>query len=314
MLSLLHIENIAVIESCDLEFGRGFHVLTGETGAGKSIVIDAIGAILGERTSRDLVRAGAQKARVSALFHVESNDARSWISENGYENSEEPDTLFIQREIMTDGKNICRVNGQPITVSLLRELGALLINIHGQHDSQQLFASEYHAMFLDRFTGADALLSQYQKSYEHLNHLIVEQRALVTDETEKERKLELLHYQIQELLDANLVPGEEESLAERRALLRDATRMLDALSQITGLFFGTDDIPGVLGSLSNIEHLLSRMSATSPKLAEWAGRASELYEHTENLSEELRDFLESYDASPEEIARVEKRAGRVAYD
>lgn len=307
MLSLLHIENIAVIESCDLEFESGFHVLTGETGAGKSIVIDAIGAILGERTSRDLVRAGAQKARVSALFHMESDDARSWILENGYENSEEPDTLFIQREIMIDGKNICRVNGQPITVSLLRELGALLINIHGQHDSQQLLASEYHAMFLDRFTGAEELLSQYRESYERFNRLTTEQSALVIDEAEKERKLELLHYQIQELLDANLILGEEESLAERRAMLRDATRMLDALSQITGLFFGTDDIPGVVGSLSNIEHLLSRLAVTSPKLAEWAGRASELYEHTENLSEELRDFLESYDTSPEEIARVESR-------
>ena len=217
MLSLLHIENIAVIESADISFDRGFNVLTGETGAGKSIVIDAISAILGERAYRDMIRTGAAKASVRAVFT--DVPEYPWFSENGVEY--DPETV-IQREIYLDGKNICRVNGSLVSVSILRKLGIQLINIHGQHDSASLFDEENHLAFLDAFADNRSLRESYSQAYQKVSELRREIDSLTMDESEKLRRMETLKYQIGEIEKAQLEPGEDEALEQRRKLLQNA--------------------------------------------------------------------------------------------
>ena len=199
MLSVLHIEQIAVIEEADIVFDRGFNVLTGETGAGKSIVIDAISAILGERAYRDMIRTGAAKASVRAVFR--SVPRLSWFSDNGIDYEEE---LLIQRDIFLDGRNVCRVNGQPVSVSVLRRLGLQLINIHGQRDSQQLFDEGYHLQYLDAYVGNQELLADYSGKYQAVIELQQQIRRLTMDEGEKLRKMEALRFQIEEISRAGL--------------------------------------------------------------------------------------------------------------
>ena len=219
MLSLLHIENIAVIECADISFDRGFNVLTGETGAGKSIVIDAISAILGERAYRDMIRTGTNKASVRAVF----TDVPQvpWFEENGV--AYDPETV-IQREVHLDGKNVCRVNGALVTVSILRKLGIQLINIHGQHDSASLFDEENHLLFLDSFGEHSVLLDTYKEAYATVQKLRREMDALTMDEGEKLRRMETLRYQIAEIEKAELQPGEDETLEQRRKLLQSAEK------------------------------------------------------------------------------------------
>ena len=214
MLSLLHIENIAVIQEADIQFRPGFNALTGETGAGKSIVIDAMGAVLGGRTSRDLVRTGADRAFVSAEFSQVPGDLAG-LAETGAA-PDEDGHLLLQRELTGDGKNLCRVNGRPVTVAQLRRIGEELLNIHGQHDGQQLLDEEQHLSYLDRFGRTEAPLGRYQAAYEAMADLQAKIRALQMDEAEKARRMDSLRFQIDELERAQLVPGEEESLTERR--------------------------------------------------------------------------------------------------
>ena len=206
MLSLLHIENIAVIQTADIQFDRGFNALTGETGAGKSIVVDAIGAIIGERTSRDLIRTGARSALVNAVFT--GLPALDWFRENGVGPDEEGN-LLIQREIQPDGKNVCRINGRLITVSQLRQLGRQLLNIHGQHDSQQLFDEANHLRYLDLFAKDEAELAAYTAAFETVQQTRAEIRRLSMDESEKLRRVETLRYQIEEIEGAKQKPGED---------------------------------------------------------------------------------------------------------
>ncbi len=220
MLSLLHIENIAVIESADISFDGGFTVLTGETGAGKSIVIDAISAILGERAYRDMIRTGANKATVRAVFT--GVPKLQWFEDNGVEY--DPETI-VQREIFLDGKNVCRVNGSLVTVSILRKLGIQLINIHGQHDSASLFDEDNHLAFLDAFAGNEALRSDYGEKYETVAKLRREIDRLTMDEGEKLRRMETLKYQIAEIEKAELEPGEDERLEDRRKILQNVDRL-----------------------------------------------------------------------------------------
>ena len=222
MLSLLHIENIAVIECSDISFDRGFNILTGETGAGKSIVIDAISAILGERAYRDMIRTGAAKAQVRAVFT--DVPQLSWFEENGVEY--DPETI-IQREIYLDGKNLCRVNGTLVTVSILRKLGIQLINIHGQHDSASLFDENNHLQFLDAFANNETLREDYTLKYETVAKLRREIDRMTMDEGEKLRRMEMLKHQIQEISKANLEVGEDEVLEERRKLLQNAEKILN---------------------------------------------------------------------------------------
>ena len=221
MLQLLHIENIAVIEEADIRFRPGFNALTGETGAGKSIVIDALGAVLGGRTSRDLIRTGAAKAFVSAEFTDVPADLPA-LEEFGI--VPEDGNLLLQRELFADGKNACRINGRPVTVAQLRQIGVELLNIHGQHDGTQLLDEEQHGAYLDRFGRTDPVMWVYREKYGRMQRLAEQIRALQMDEAERARRVDSLRYQIAELERAELRPGEDEELTERRNLLRNTKR------------------------------------------------------------------------------------------
>ena len=225
MLSLLHIENIALIQSADIRFEPGFNVLTGETGAGKSIVIDSIGAVLGERTSRELIRTGAKSALVTAVFT--QVPTLPWLEENGFPTGEEE--LLLQRELQGDGRNVCRIDGKLVTVAQLRELGRQLLNIHGQHDGQQLLDPASHLGYLDQFGGCQPLLEDYQEAYRKWHDIRREMDKLQMDEAERSRRVDTLNYQIQELERAQLKAGEDEELSARRTLLRSAGRLMEAV-------------------------------------------------------------------------------------
>ncbi|MBR4131450.1 MAG: AAA family ATPase, partial [Oscillospiraceae bacterium] len=253
MLSTLHIENIAVIEAVDIDFAPGFNVLTGETGAGKSIVIDAISAILGERTYRDVIRTGAQKAFVSAVFADVPELA--WFAENHV--PWEPE-LLVQRELTADGRNVCRVNGQPVSVSLLRRLGTQLINIHGQHDAQLLFDEENHLRYLDLFARNDAELEAYRGAYEALLQVRREIERLSLDEGEKLRRTEMLRHQIDEIDRAALKPGEDEALEARRKLLQNAEKFSQSLQSALRSLYGDEDAEGAAGQIAGAEYALRR--------------------------------------------------------
>ena len=242
MLSTLHIENIAVIEAVDIDFAPGFNVLTGETGAGKSIVIDAISAILGERTYRDVIRTGASKAFVSAVF---SDVPRlDWFEENHVPYDPE---LLVQRELSVDGRNVCRVNGQPVSVSLLHALGMQLINIHGQHDSQQLFDEENHLRYLDLFARNEREMDAYRSAYADLTTVRREIERLSIDEGEKLRRTEMLRHQIGEIDRANLKSGEDETLEARRKLLQNAEKFSQSLLNALRCLYGDEDTDGASG-------------------------------------------------------------------
>ena len=253
MLRSINIRNIALIESLSLEFGRGLNVLSGETGAGKSIVVDAIGAVVGGRTSREIIRTGAKSARVEA--NCTALPDLPWFAENGIA-PDEDGNLLIQREIQSDGKNVCRLNGRLLTVSQLRELGRQILNIHGQHDGQQLLDESCHLSYLDSFGALGEQLSDYQSAYGTLGEIRREMSALRMDEAEKARRIDALHYQISELERANLQPGEDETLTERRKLLRNAGRLIEAVEETHRAISGDDDSAGAAALLSEAERAL----------------------------------------------------------
>ena len=245
MLQLLHIENIAVIEAADITFDDGFNALTGETGAGKSIVIDAMGAVLGQRTSRDLIRTGAAKAFVSALFT--GVPALEALAECGI--AAEDGELLLQREIYADGKNACRVSGRPVTVAQLRKIGGGLLNIHGQHDGQQLLDEEQHGAYLDSFGQVGEQAEAYAACYESMEAIRRKLKALQMDEAEKERRMDSLRFQIDELERAQLKPGEEEELMQRRNLLRNSEKFMSAIQGAVWNLTGGDDGGGAVSGL-----------------------------------------------------------------
>ncbi|MEG2939504.1 MAG: AAA family ATPase, partial [Oscillospiraceae bacterium] len=299
MLKVLHIENIAVIERCDIEFHEGFNVLTGETGAGKSIVIDALGAVLGMRTPRDLVRTGEARALVSAIFEKLSATTYDWLRNNGFES--EDDTVFIQREISAEGKNSCRLNGRPATVAMIKELGVTLLNIHGQHDSQELMHTDMHAEYIERFASCaeyNDAWSRYCRLFLKLHSLQTEKKSLITDEAEKARREDLLRYQIDELTDADLAENELETLVERRIVLRNATKVLDTLEYLTGLFYGSDEVSGICADLGGAERALFQMPDEVSEIKELAARVADIKYGAEDIASELRAQLEGFDASP----------------
>ena len=302
MLSVLHIENIAVIEQADIVFNQGFNVLTGETGAGKSIVIDAISAILGERAYRDMVRTGAAKASVRALFRQVPE--LPWFQENGVPYEEE---TLIQREIYLDGKNVCRVNGQLLSVSILRKLGLQLINIHGQRDSQQLFDEGYHLAYLDAFAGDEALLTDYEEKFQAVAALRREIQRLTRDEGEKLRRMESLKFQIEEISRAQLKPGEDETLEARRKLLQNAEKLSDGLDEaVTGLY-GDDDSDGATALLTRAERALSRLGRFDDSLEALHTRVADLMYQVQDVAEELRDRRADFAYSGEELESIESR-------
>ena len=302
MLSLLHIENIAVIESADISFDRGFNVLTGETGAGKSIVIDAISAVLGERAYRDMIRTGAAKASVRAVFM--DVPEYPWFSENGVEY--DPETV-IQREIYLDGKNICRVNGSLVSVSILRKLGIQLINIHGQHDSASLFDEENHLAFLDAFADNRSLRESYSQAYQKVTELRREIDSLTMDESEKLRRMETLKYQIGEIEKAQLEPGEDEALEQRRKLLQNAEKLSSGLEEATQCLYGGEDTDGAAGLLAQAEHALARLGRFSDSFQSIHDRVADLMYQVQDAAEEVRDTRDSLNYSADELEQIESR-------
>ncbi len=305
MLAQLHIENIAVIESSDLAFGSRFNVLTGETGAGKSIVVDAIGAILGQRTSRDLIRTGAKSACVEALFR--DLPALAWFEENGV-TTDENGELLLRREIQADGRNLCRANGQMLTVAQLKALGDQLVNIHGQHDGQQLLDPACHLSYLDRFGGlVEGPLAEFQQAYETVMTLKREMAALQMDESEKARRLDSLQFQIDELERAELKEGEQEELDRRRDLLRNAEKLMTAAAQAHAALSGDEDNAGAADLLEQAASALHAGSRASQDFADLAAAADEARYAAQDLAERVRDLQDSLDMEPGELDQVESR-------
>ena len=302
MLSLLHIENIAVIECADISFDRGFNVLTGETGAGKSIVIDAISAILGERAYRDMIRTGTERASVRAVFTEVPEFP--WFAENGVEY--DPETV-ISREIHLDGKNICRVNGTLVNVSCLHKLGIQLINIHGQHDSAALFDEENHLAFLDAFADNGKLRASYGERYEAVAKLRREISALTMDEGEKLRRMENLKYQIAEIEKAELEPGEDDRLEERRKVLQNAEKLSNGMETAVECLYGGEDSDGASGLLAQAEYALARLSRFSDSFAALHDRVSDLMYQVQDAAEEVRDARDSLSYSADELEQIESR-------
>ena len=306
MLSLLHIENIAVIESADISFDQGFNVLTGETGAGKSIVIDAISAILGERAYRDMIRTGTTKASVRAVFT--DVPELSWFADNGVEY--DPETV-IQREVHLDGKNVCRVNGTLVSVTILRKLGIQLINIHGQHDSASLFDEANHLSFLDAFVDNEALRADYLEKYESVSKLRREIDRMTMDESEKLRRMETLRYQIKEIEKAELEAGEDEELEARRKILQNAEKLSDGMETAVECLYGGDDSDGASGLLAQAEYALARLAKFSDTYAALHEKIADLMYQVQDAAEEVRDARDDLSYSADELEQIESRLDKI---
>lgn len=302
MLSLLHIENIAVIEQADISFDKGFNVLTGETGAGKSIVIDAISAILGQRAYRDMIRTGTSKASVRAVFTKVPNFP--WFEENGVEYDEE---TVIQRDIFLDGKNVCRVNGTLVTVAILHKLGIQLINIHGQHDSASLFDEENHLRFLDAFADNGGLLADYREKFAAVSELRRQIDRMTMDEGEKLRRMETLKYQIAEIEKADLKSGEDEVLEQRRKLLQNSEKLSQGLEEASEALLGGDDSDGAAALLAQAAYALSRIARYSDDYTGFQERLTDLKYQVQDIADEVRDSLDELSYSADELETIEAR-------
>ena len=296
MLEHLHIENLAVIERADINFGNGFSVLTGETGAGKSILIDSINILLGNRASKDIIRSGCNSAVVSASFCGLSEPLKEIVSEFGLECDE--DILVLQRNLSLDGKSAARVNGRQVTTSVLREIGKYLISFHGQHENNNLLDKNMHLSYLDNFAANQALLADYQKTYAVVSALRRKQESLQVDEQEKARKIELLRYQIDEIEKAELhAPddnGEDEEahLLQQKSLLLHREKIISALD-ISRLLISENET-NIADQLSSVASELSHVSRYNESLSDFSDRAYEIYESVVALNEEIRDYKETY--------------------
>lgn len=302
MLSLLHIENIAIIESADIRFDSGLNVLTGETGAGKSIVIDAISAVLGQRTSRELIRTGAKSALVTAVFT--GLPPLAWLADNGVDQGEE---LLLQREIQGDGRNACRLNGRPITVAQMRELGRCLLDIHGQHDGQQLLDPACHLAYLDRFGRTLPLLEDYQAAFAQVSRIRKEIAGLKMDDAERSRRVDTLQFQIRELERAELTPGEDEELSARRRLLQSSGKLMDGLQEGLMALSGGEDSSGACDLIAQAEGALRSIVRYDPSLEELAEQLSSLRSAADDAAELLRDRTREMEFSPDELDQLESR-------
>lgn len=300
MLTQLHIENIAVIEKADIEFRKGLTVLTGETGAGKSIIVDSLGAVLGARTSRELVRTGADKGVVSAVF--ETNNADKWLEDNDIDLEDE---IIIQRRISAEGKNSCRVCGVPVSVSQLRELGALLLDIHGQNDGRQLMDEANHLAYLDGYGDYGETIDRFKSAYADYKACKKEIQRLSMDEIEKERMADSLQYQIDELEKAQLKVGEEEELTAKRDLLRNSEKLTEALNGAYNALYAADQNAQSLTDEASA--LIGRAAVIADDLRETADIIENASSLLFDASERIRDFRDSLEFSPEEYDNIESR-------
>ena len=304
MLSSLQIENVAVIQKAEVHFEPGLNVLTGETGAGKSILIDSINAILGNRTSKDLVRTGAAKAVIRAAFEQVPPAVLDKLEQSGYERSE---ALLLSREITAEGKSSCRINGMPATAAVLRELCGGLININGQHDSVGLLNPAHHLDILDDYAQNRTFFQEYYTLYRELVQVKRELDALITDEAEKQRKIDLLQYQVQEIEDAGLTAGEEQTLENRRKVLSNASAIRDRLAQSYALLSGSDDAAGAVDLLGEASNAVDAAAQLDPALAAAAGQLLDLYYNAKDVAADLIGRLDAYDTNDAELDEVEQR-------
>lgn len=305
MLSNLYIENIAVIEKTSIDFKKGLNVMTGETGAGKSIVIDSINAVLGNRTSKELIRTGASSAFVSAEFTNLSEKALAVIDEAGFEL--EDGELLIQREISTTGKNKCRINGRPATVSTLKEIGVQLINIHGQHESYELMSPELHISYIDKLAGLESEIEAYQEVYKKYKKLSAELKKATVDESERERKIDLLKYQIDELEDADLRDGEYEELNEQKAVLQNSEKIIEAIMSSRALMNGDEESFGVLENLQEINSQLSDISEYMSEVEPINSRIESAIYELEDCLSELTGLTDLVDTDGGSLDSIEER-------
>ena len=304
MLSSLQIENVAVIQKAEVHFEPGLNVLTGETGAGKSILIDSINAILGNRTSKDLVRTGAAKAVIRAAFEQVPSAVLDKLEQSGYERSE---ALLLSREITAEGKSSCRINGMPATAAVLRDLCGGLININGQHDSVGLLNPAHHLGILDDYAQNRTVFQDYYILYRKLVQVKRELDALITDEAEKQRKIDLLQYQVQEIEDAGLTAGEEQTLEKRRKVLSNASAIRDRLAQSYALLSGSDDAAGAVDLLGEASNAVDAAAQLDPALSAAAGQLLDLYYNAKDVAADLIGRLDAYDTNDAELDEVEQR-------
>ena len=304
MLSSLQIENVAVIQKAEVHFKPGLNVLTGETGAGKSILIDSINAILGNRTSKDLVRTGASKAVIRAAFEQVPDAVLNSLEKAGYERS---DALMLSREITAEGKSTCRINGMPATASVLRELCGGLININGQHDSVGLLNPARHLGILDDYAQNDAEFQEYYVLYRELVRIKRELDAMITDEAEKQRKIDLLQYQVQEIEDAGLTAGEEQALENRRKILANASAIRDKIAQSYALLSGDDESSGAVDLLGEASHAIDTAAQLDDALAAASSQLLDLYYNAKDVAADLIGRLDSYDTNDAELDEIEQR-------
>lgn len=306
MLKTLSIENIAVIEKADIEFSKGFNVLTGETGAGKSIVVDSINAILGERTSKELVRAGSENAFVTAYFEDINSEVKQKLNEFDLP-CEDDGTLMLSRKISAQGKSTCRINGSVCTVSMLKEVGNLLVNIHGQHDSQTLLNADYHYRFVDMYGSLDGVLEEYKQSFRQLLSVRKQLKALTMDADERDRQIELLDYQIKELTDAEIKVGEWDELKKRKNLILNSQNLLQSLNSALAAFNGSDEYSGISTLLSTAVKELGTVSDVDSDIKGVYDKAEALNDSVEVVKDALLDKINSIEFEPEELDRIEER-------
>lgn len=304
MLSNLQIENIAVIKSASIDFENGFNVMTGETGAGKSIVIDSLNAILGERISRELIRSGADSASVCAEFQNVGDNVKNELEKLGIEKD---DTLIVSRKLTPDGKNVCRINGMPATVSMLKALGVQLVNIHGQLDNQSLLSPETHCSFIDKLAGSGRELNEFKELYSLYIKNENELKSLNTDVNEKNRRLDILNYQIEEIQKADIRPGEKDELTEKLGFLRNAEKVLDLLHTAYAALNGDGEMPGAADIAADAASKLLSAADYSSDFTETANGVNDAAMNLSAYTEELRDKIYSLDYDPNETERAEER-------
>lgn len=304
MLSSLQIENVAVIQKANVHFEKGLNVLTGETGAGKSILIDSINAILGNRTSKDLVRTGAAKAVIRAAFEDVPPAVLDSLEKAGYERSE---ALLLSREITAEGKSTCRINGMPATAAVLRELCGGLININGQHDSVGLLNPARHEGILDAYAQNSAEYQAYYAIYRELVGVKKTLDAMITDESEKQRRIDLLSYQVQEIDDAGLTAGEEQTLESRRKVLTNASTIRDRIAQCYALLSGDDEAPGAVDLLGEASNAVDAAAQLDGELSSGAGQLLDLYYTAKDVAADLIGRLDAYDTNDAELDEIEQR-------
>ena len=304
MLNSLFIENIAVIEKSDIEFYSGLNILTGETGAGKSIVIDAINAILGKRTSRDLIRNGSDTATAYAGFSNVNDVVKSKLEENGY--ALEDGELIISRTMSLAGKNNCRINGRPANVSFLKELGLNLINIHGQHESYELFSPETHINYIDNMASNADLIEDYKEKYKEYRSLKKQLNEFLNSETNREQRIDVLSYQVEEIENADIKVGEIEELNEERRVLMNVEKVTSQLHKAKNTLDGNASI-GVVDMLDDVVTSLQKASDLNPSLEELFNRVNDIYYELQDCSNTLSDSIDEIEENPYRLEEVEQR-------